>query len=59
MKAEYKALSTEERKGEKGKALLTKMQEERDSKRGQSKYDTALGTNKSGKVRVIRKTLKV
>ena len=59
LKAKYKALGAEERKGEKGKALLAQMQEERDSKRGQSKYDNALATNKSGKVRVVRKTLKV
>ena len=59
LKAEYKKLSPEERKGEKGKALREKMQTERDSKRGQSKYDNSLATDRQGKVRVIGKTLKV
>ena len=53
LKAEYKKLSPEERKGEKGEALRKKMQTERDSKRGNSKYFSDLATGKDGKVRVI------
>lgn len=59
LKAEYQSLSPEERKGEKGQALVEQINTERDSKRGQSKYDRDLATNKSGKVRVISKKLNV
>jgi len=56
---EFRALSAEDRKGEKGKALKAKLATERDSKRGNSKYNSDLGTTASGKVKVIGKTLKV
>lgn len=56
---EYKALTPEERKGEKGKALKEKMRTEKDAKRGNAKYDSDLATNVQGKVRIIGKALKV
>lgn len=56
---EFRALSAEDRKGEKGKALKEKLATERDSKRGNSKYNSDLATNKQGKVRIIGKKLKV
>lgn len=56
LKKEYQGLTAEERKGKKGKALLAKIQTERDSKRGNSKYYSDLATSKSGKVRVIGST---
>lgn len=59
LRAQYKALSPEDRKGEKGKALISKIRTEQDSKRGQSKYDRDTGTTASGKVRVLTKPLKV
>ena len=58
LKKAYRALSAEERKGKKGQSLLKQMKDERDSKRGQSKYYDDLGTTASGKVKVIGKTLK-
>lgn len=58
LKKAYQALSAEERKGKKGQSLVKQMREERDSKRGQSKYYDDLGTTASGKVKVIGKTLK-
>ena len=59
LKKEYQALSPEERKGKKGQALVKQMKEQRDAKRGNSKYDSDLATSATGKVRVIGKTLKV
>ena len=56
---EYRALSPEDRKGERGKTLKAKLATERDSKRGNSKYNTDLATDKQGRVRVIGKKLKV
>lgn len=56
---EYRALSAEDRKGEKGKALKAKLTTERDSIRGNAKYNSELATNKQGKVRIIGKKLKV
>lgn len=56
LKKEYQALTAEERKGEKGQALRKKMQTERDSKRGNSKYYGDLATGKDGKVRLIGST---
>lgn len=58
LKKAYQALSAEERKGKKGQSLVKQMREERDSKRGQSKYYDDLGTTASGKVKVIGKTLR-
>ena len=55
---EYKGLSAEDRKGEKGKSLKTKISTERDSIRGNSKYEYDTATNKQGKVRIISKKLK-
>ena len=59
LKKEYQALTPEQRKSEEGKAILSKMQTERDSKRGKSKYDKDLATSATGKVRVVSKKLNV
>jgi hypothetical protein len=57
LKKEYQALTPEERKGEKGKAIREKMQTERDAKRGNAKYYGDVAVSGSGKkVRLIGST---
>ena len=48
VQAQYKALSPEEKKGEKGKALKNQMRILRDSKRGAAAGDSGVAQNKRG-----------